>query len=89
MRLVNRPQARISIVIRIHAKAKRLIVPQRCRPPMVRVVAKAVHSLRQALLLQLGLPMSFALFLALAFLLQPATSFARQFAFIREWSERE
>lgn len=76
VRLVDRPQAGIRIVIRIHAEAKRLVVPERRRAPVGRVVAEAVHLLRQALLLHPGFLVALSLLLSLALLLQLAAGLA-------------
>lgn len=89
MRLIDRPQARVRIVVRIHAETERFVVPHRCRSPMVRVMAKAVHPLREALLLQFRLTVPFAFLLPLSFLLQTAPRFPSQVPLVRQRSTSE
>lgn len=70
MGLIDRSYARIRVVDRIHAEAKRPVLPQWRRLPMVRVVTEAIHFFGQALLLQFGFAVTFAFLFALAFFLQ-------------------
>lgn len=45
MCLIDGPDARVRIVIGIHAETEWLIIPKWCCLPMVAVMAEAVHSL--------------------------------------------
>lgn len=88
MRLVDRAQTAVRVVVRVHAETERFVVPHRFRAPVVTVVAEAVHPLRQALLLHLRLLDALAFLLPLAFLLQPAACFAGQLLLIRHGAVR-
>lgn len=79
MRLVDRSQAGVRVVVRVHAEAEGLVVPDRLRSPVILVVAKAVHLLGQTLFFHLGFLMAFAFFLALAFFLQLFAGVFRDF----------
>lgn len=67
--LVDRSQARICVVVGIHAEAKRFVLPHRGRSPVVAVVAEAVHLFRQTFLLHLRLLVALSLLLTLALFL--------------------
>lgn len=65
--LIDSSQTGVCVVIGIHAKTKRLVIPQRSRFPVRRVVAEAIHLLRQTLLFHAGLLITFTFFLTLPF----------------------
>lgn len=84
MRLVDGSQARVRVVVGVHAETERLVVPNRLGSPVIFVVAEAIHLLGQTLLLHLGFLMTFALLLALAFFLQLFAGVFRDF-FLKRW----
>lgn len=81
MCLIDRSQARVSIVVGVHAEAERFVLPHRRRPPMVAIVAEAVHLLGHAFLLHLCFLVTLSLLFALALFLQLLASIFRDFFF--------
>lgn len=81
VRLIDGAQARESVVVGVHAEAERLVLPHRRGPPVVAVMAEAVHLLRQTFLLHLRLLVAFLLLLPLTFFLELLAGVASDFLF--------
>lgn len=77
MRHVDGAHARVRVVVRVHAEAERAGAPERRGAPVIVVVLEAVHLLRQALFLQLGLLPQLPLLLLQTLLLQPPSLLPR------------
>lgn len=58
---------RVSVIVSVHAKAERIVIPQGGRSPVATIMTKAIHSLRQTLLLHASLFIAFTLLFALTF----------------------
>lgn len=82
MRRVNCTYARIRVVVGVHAETKRSRAPQWRGTPVIVVVLKAVHLLRQAFLFQLGLLFQLSFLLPQAFLLQSSSFFSGKFLLV-------
>lgn len=86
MRLIDSSNARVRIVVGVHAEAERFIIPNGRSPPVIFVVAETVHLLGHAVLLHLRLLMAFAFLLALSFFLELLSGVFRDFFLDRGWA---
>lgn len=82
MCLIDGSNARVCIIVGIHAKAKRLIIPERCGFPVIVVMAEAVHSLRDTFLFHARFFVLLPFLFAQTFLFEFATRFALVVFFI-------
>lgn len=92
MCLIDRPEARESIVVRIHAEAEWTIVPFRLGAPVILVVIETVHLLFRAFQLHFQLLVSLSLLFLLSLLFEFTACFLNDFLFdgwiVAEWKER-
>lgn len=80
---INSSQARVRVVVGVHAETERSGGPDRRRPPVIVVVTKAVHLLRQTFFLQLGLLPLLPLTLPRPLLFRPSLRLSGQFLVVR------
>lgn len=81
--LIDCSQARVCVVVGVHAEAKRFVLPHRSRSPVIAVVAEAVHLFGQTFFLHLRFLVALSLLLTLTFFLQLLASISSDFLF--EW----
>lgn len=79
--LIDCSQARVCVVVGVHAEAKRFVLPHRSRSPVIAVVAEAVHLFGQTFFLHLRFLVTLSLLLTLTFFLQLLASISSDFLF--------